>query len=46
MDNYHHKDNAAYEREALRLLHLLGGECVGLLVHLSCTQKANMWKVW
>lgn len=48
MDNYRQRDNAAYEREALRFLHSLGGECVGfiLLVHLSRAQKANMWKVW
>lgn len=46
MDNYRQRDNAAYERKALRLLHSLGGECVGFVVHLSFTQKANMWKVW
>lgn len=42
MDNYRRGDNAAYEREALRLLHSLGGECVGFVVHLSLLPNRQM----
>lgn len=42
MDNYRCGDNAAYEREALRLLHSLGGECVGFVVHLSLLPNRQM----
>lgn len=42
MDNYRCGDNAVCEREALRLLHSLGGECVGFVVHLSLLPNRQM----